>query len=277
MIVVISLPLIPSLVLTLVLPGSPRHFLVNGQQHIAIEATRFMAKLNKKHLPSNFKLACLKNQEVGSFATVFVAKHLRSLLTLTIQCFSSTFVAFAFVLYSPLIYINDNSCSSASSREAFLTCSVLSQEELRNLAVSTVPLVLGVFLAVISAHYLGRRTSLRVGCFFWIPFTAALSFCVGGTFSVVVVSFINIIGIFITAVRWIVIPETFPTNVRSTAIGFINGCGKVGGVLGVACVSILYNINPLVVAGLILVFAILSFVMSLIYNEETRDVSLKDI
>ena len=46
--------------------------------------------------------------------------------------------------------------------------------------------------------------------------------------------------------------------------------------MGTGSVSVFYYMYPDVVAGLMLAASILGFAMSLIYNKETKDVTMKD-
>ena len=273
LILAISSPMIPALLLIILLPGSPRYFLVSGQQDKAIEATRLMAKLNKKLIPSAFKFACLKNENTGSYSTVFGAVHRRSVVTLSVQYFSHIFIGFAFILYQPLMFTDG--CTGGGTDQSARTCSITNQELLK-LILSTIPSIVAKVFATISASFLGRLVALRISSFFMICVTAALFFCVNETVVFSVASIMSFLDAFINAYLWIVLPEIFPTNIRTTAIGFVNGCGKIGGVLGPASVSVFFYINPDIVAGLILTASILGFVMSLIFNKETKDVVMKD-
>ena len=273
LIVAISSPMIPALVLIILLPGSPRYFVVSGQQDKAIEATRLMAKLNKKHIPPAFKFAWLMNENTGSYSTIFGAVHRRSLVTLSAQYFCNIFIGFAFILYQPLMYTDG--CTGGQTNQLARTCS-FSDQELLKLVLSTLPCIFGKLSATMSASILGRLKALRISSLIMIFVTAALFFCVNATVIFFVASIINFIDAFINAYLWIAFPEIFPTNIRATAIGFINGCGRIGGFLGSGSVSAFFYVDPSIVAGSILSASIWGFAMSLIYNKETKDVMMKD-
>ncbi|XP_063686025.1 putative transporter svop-1 [Bolinopsis microptera] len=273
-IIVMSLPLIPALALTFLLPGSPRYFLVSGQDDKVVQSVRFMAKLNKKHLPSDLKLSCSRKEDLGSYSVIFGPQHKRSTVTLSVLYFCSVFLTFAFILYQPLII--KNGCSSAPRNQSTRTCSILTQEELIKLAISTAPFAVGNILATVSAAFLGRRLSLRISSFIFIFVIAALFLCMNSTVTVFLVSAANFFGGFINALLWIIFPETFPTNIRTTATGFINSAGKIGGVLGTGSVSVFYYMDPNIVTGLLFTASVLGFIMTLIYNRETKDVVMKD-
>ena len=253
---------------------SPRYFLVSGQQHKAIEAIRRMAKLNRKPIPPAFKLAWLKNEKSGSYSTVFGAVYRRSVVTLSAQYFSNIFISFAFILYQPLMF-TDGCTGSGGTDQSERTCSITNQELLK-LVLSTVPFIVGRLLATISASFLGRLIALRTSSFFMICVTAALFFCVNETVVFSIASIMSFLDAFLNAYLWIVLLEIFPTNIRTTAIGFINGCGKMGGLFGSGSVSVFFYVNSSIVAGLILTTSLLGLVMSLIFNKETKDVVMKD-
>ena len=272
--IVTSLPFIPALALVFYLPGSPRYFLVSGQEDKALQSVRFMAKLNKKHLPSELKLKCSRNEDLGSYSVIFGSQHRRSLVTLSVIYYCITFIAFAFILYQPLVI--ENGCSPGSRNQSTRTCSSLDQEELIKIVISNIPMVVGNVLATVSAAFLGRRLSLRIPGFVLMFVIAAMFFCVNSTVTVFLVSGINFFGGFINALLWIMFPETFPTYIRTTATGFITGCGKIGGVLGSGSVSIFYYMDPQIVTGLIFAASVLGFVMAMLIKKETKDVVMKD-
>ena len=75
---------------------------------------------------------------------------------------------------------------------------------------------------------------------------------------------------FVNTTLWIMIPESFPTCIRSTATGFINSCGKIGGVFGTACVYLLFYVSPYSVVGIFLFFSFVGFIATMVYNRETK-------
>ena len=272
--IVTSLPFIPALALVFYLPGSPRYFLVSGQEDKALQSLRFMAKLNKKHLPSDLKLKCSRNEDLGSYSVIFGSQHRRSLVTLSVIYSCNVLILFSFILYQPLVI--KNGCSPGSRNESTRTCSFLDQEDLIELAISNIPMVVANVLASVSAAFLGRRLSLRIPGFVLMFVIAAMFFCVNSTATVFLISGVNFFGNFINAILWIMFPETFPTNIRSTATGFISGCGRIGGVLGSGSVSIFYYMDPHIVTGLIFTASVLGFVMAMLIKKETKDVVMKD-
>ena len=274
--IVMSLPFIPALALTFYLPGSPRYFLVSGQEDKALQSVRFMAKLNKKHLPSDLKLKCSRNEDLGSYSVIFGSQHRRSLVTLSVIYSCNVLIWYAFILYQPLIIKFGCSPGSRNQSTRSRTCSTLDQEDLIELAISNIPMVVANVLASVSAAFLGRRLSLRVPGFFLMIVIAAMFFCVNSTVTVFLISGINFFGGFINALLWIMFPETFPTYIRTTATGFITGCGKIGGVLGSGSVSIFYYMDPQIVTGLIFTASVLGFVMAMLIKKETKDVVMKD-
>ena len=273
LIMAIAFPLVPSLALIMLLPGSPRYYLVSEKNEEAIQATRFMAKLNQKRLPSDFKLAFLSKESLGSYSVIFGKEHRRSLVTLSVQYFCNILIGFGFILYQPLMYASG--CTSGTATQSTRSCS-FSNQELLKLTLSTTTLLIANISASLSAYVLGRLKALRISSLISIFVVAALFFCVNDTVIFLVASGINFLGGFINAYLWIIFPETFPTNIRTTAIGFINGCGKVGGVLGSGSVSVFYYMNSNIVPGLFVTATIVAFFMSLIYHRETRDVTMKD-
>ena len=273
LIIAISSPMVPAIALIIFMPGSPRYLLVSGQQDAAIRATKFNAQLNKRSLPSDFRLAPLNNESRGSYSAIFGSEHRRSVVTLSVQYFCNIFIGFGFILYQPLIFASG--CTLGPTEQPARPCS-LSNLELLKLALSSMFSVVANVLAPLSAYVLERSIALRISSFFMVLATTALFFCFTPAITFSIATAMNFIGSFINGYLWLIYPEAFPTNIRTTAIGFINGCGKVGAVLGTGSVSVFYYMNPTIVAGLFLTASIVGFAMSLIYNKKTKDVEMTD-
>ena len=91
-------------------------------------------------------------------------------------------------------------------------------------------------------------------------------------------SFTKLTEFFAVSLVWMMIPESFPTNIRSTATGFINGWGKVGGLFGAMLVYLLYtNVDSYSVFGMFLFVTFLICAGTMMYDKETKHEVLRDI
>ena len=272
----VGLPMLLPLIFIVLMPGSPRYFIVSGKHDQAVQTVRHMARLNNVQLPAKFKLSrpCQDYDNLGSYSVIFGPKHRRSLLTLSAVYSLTIFNTFACVLYEPLIFVNG--CSAVGSNNTTKSNCFLTNEQLFKLAISAIPITIGSFMSMILCFYLNRVAALRVSTFASIFPAIGFLFCAKGNATVLVVASYNFFIGFLLNLSWVTISESFPTNVRSTAIGFINSCSKMCGVLGSVMVSFLYYENPYIVPGFLVSSSVLSFFMSLIYNKETKDVAIKD-
>ena len=271
-----GLPMLLPLIFIALMPGSPRYFTVSGKHDEAVRTLRHMARLNNAQLPFKFKLSrfCTNYDNLGSYSVIFGSEHRRSLLTLSAMYSLTIFNTFACFLYEPLIFVNG--CSAVGSHNTTRPNCSLTNQQLLKLAISAIPITIGSFISMILCFYLKRVTALRVSTFASIFPAVGFLFCAKGNAAVLVVASYNFFIGFLLNLSWVTISESFPTNVRSTAIGFINSCSKICGVLGSIMVSFLYYENPYIVPGFLVSSSVMTFIMTLIYNNETKDVAIKD-
>ncbi|XP_063693641.1 synaptic vesicle 2-related protein-like [Bolinopsis microptera] len=273
-IMLVSTPALPALVLILVLPESPRFLCVSGQQDKAMEAVRTMANLNGRELPGNIQMACFDNEELGSYSTVLNKEHRKSIIALSVIYFSNLLIEFGLIVLLPLIFSSD---MCGASHTVTHECRLLSQDDLWKITIATVGSIFGTIAALFLAERIGRLVPIRVASFVMLLSIGCMFVCVNETFTFVTSTIAKIVEAFINVTVWIMIPESFPTNIRSTATGFINGWGKAGGVLGTALVYLLFYVSPYSVLGFFLFFSLVGFVAILIYDRETKYEVLREI
>ena len=273
-IIIVSLPAVPALILILTLPESPRFLCVSGQQDKAMQAVRFMAKLNGKQLKENIRMVCYEDEVLGSYSKILSEPHRKSTIALSVIYFNNIFLEFGFLVFIPLMFIS-KSCG-ASSTPPTHKCQLLSQRDLLKITVVSVLAIGAKIVAFASAQHIGRLMPLRVASACLLVASAGLFVCVNHMITFATVVAVAFTASFINTMVWIIIPESYPTNIRSTGIGFVNGCGKIGGVLGTACVSLLFYTNPHLLIGLFFLSCLSVFVTSIVYDKETKDVVLQE-
>ena len=266
-IIIVSLPAIPALVLILALPESPRFLCVSGQQDKAMKAVRTMAKLNGRELDENIQMACFVDEELGSYTEILNKDNRKSTIALSVMYFCSIFIAFGLIVWLPLMY-SANMCAAAKSPQH--KCQSLTQDDLLKLTIATGGDILGSIAAVILAEQIGRLIPLRLSSFIMMLSIATFFVCINESFTFATTMIAKIVSAFVNTTLWIMIPESFPTCIRSTATGFINSCGKIGGVFGTACVYLLFYVSPWSVVGIFVFFSFVGFVATMVYDRETK-------
>lgn len=274
-IIIASAPTVLVLLLALYLPESPRFLLVMGDHDGAVDALRQLAWMNGKELPEGLTVKLLSPQRAdnGSFKRLFNEEYRRSTITLTIMFFHDMFIHFGFIFLLPLLY-RMNACGTSPPESPTRPCQILSQNDLAKLTFASAVGVLGNS-ALILAVLIGRLIPLRgtnailvflfVGLFFCISLWVTFSLTVG----------IKLMEATLNMLLWIIIPERYPTNIRSTATSFINSMGKLGGVLGSA-LPLLFYIHPYYALGTLLLSSLIGLIASFAYDVETKDVELQD-
>ena len=267
LIIIVSLPAVPALILILALPESPRFLCVSGQQDKAMKAVRTMAKLNGKELQENIQMTCFVDEELGSYTKISNKDNRKSTIALSIMYFCNIFIEFGLIVWLPLMY-SANMCAAAQSPRH--KCQSLTQDDLLKLTIATGGSVLGAIAAMFLAQCIGRLIPLRVASFVMLLSIATMFVCVNESFTFATTMIAKIVEAFVNTTIWIMIPESFPTCIRSTATGFINGCGKTGGVLGTACVYLLIYVSPYSVVGIFFFCSLVGFVGTMVYDRETK-------
>ena len=134
----------------------------------------------------------------------------------------------------------------------------------------------GSFLGLLAAQHIGRLIPLRVSSGALVLAILTLFLCVSSTFTFTSISVMNGFDGAVCQLLLIMIPESFPTIIRSTGIGFVNAVGKVGGVIGSTSAYLLFYFNIYAMNGLFLSVACVLFVASLLHDNETKDIILQE-
>jgi hypothetical protein len=135
----------------------------------------------------------------------------------------------------------------------------------------------GSIAGLFSAQFIGRLLPMRVANFVVLLSMISFLVCVNETYTLATTAIAKTAEAFINTVIWIMIPESFPTIIRSTATGFINAWGKIGGVLGASSVYFLFYVNTFYLMGLFVFISFAGFIGVIIYDRETRYEVLEEI
>ena len=273
LIIIVSLPALPALALILTLPESPRFLCVSGQQDKAMKAVRFMAGLNKKVLPDDVQMICYEGEELGSYSTLLDEDNRKSIIALSVLYFNDIFLEYGIIALLPLM-LSSSFCGPSGTPEH--KCQLLSQEDLLKVTVAGACSLVGSTAAFFSMQQVGRLIPLRVASAIMFVSVGGLFVCINNSVTFVTVLVVKLMESSVITIVIVMIPESFSTNIRSTATGFINGWGKIGGVLGTGCVYLLFYVDPYFVLGFFLLNSFVVFVAAMIYDRETRDVILQE-
>ena len=269
-IVVASLPALPVLAMLVYLPDSPRYLCYSGQQEKAREAIKFMARLNKVSLPENFNVLCSESEDLGSYKMVFSKEYIRSTVCLTVIYFMDIFLEFGLIIFLPL-YFSSGICGATVSEPPQHVCTPLSTDDLYKLTITSSLSIGGAIATFFISNKVGRLLPIRAASVIQTIGLACILICFNSTFSFVVIVFTKTVQVFVNTSVWIIMPESFPTSIRSTAVGVINGAGKIGGVLGTGCVELLFYTDPNIVLGLFLAASVIGIVGAFVLNKDTKD------
>eukprot|EP00116_Pleurobrachia_bachei_P004369 sb/3464631/ len=237
-ILVVSIPIIPALVLTAILPESPRYLCVSGKVDELKKALSFMARLNNFKLDDDVEVVVYQNEELGSYSMLFNETNKRTVISLSVAYSANIFLGYGLIVFPPLFF-SSKYCGTATIAPEH-RCQMLTQEDLWNLSLSSGAAIIGGIVGFLSASYIGRVIPLRVGNFAVLACLLALLICINHFITFTTVSLLKLTDATVNTLLLIVPPEAFATCLRATAIGFIQSWGKLGGVFGLVRYSYHY-------------------------------------
>eukprot|EP00116_Pleurobrachia_bachei_P004963 sb/3465225/ len=214
-IVVVSIPIIPALVLTVALPESPRYLCVSGKIEELNKALGFMARVNNVKLEDGVEVVVYQNEELGSYSMLFNDTNKRSVISLSVVYFSNIFLEFGLFIFLPLFF-SSKYCGTASVTPKH-DCTMLTQDDLWKLSLSSIAAILGSLIAFLCASYIGRLIPLRVAMGLTLACLIGLLVCISNAVTFGIVSALKLTEAIVNTLLWIIIPESFATCLRATA------------------------------------------------------------
>lgn len=274
-IIIVSLPIIPSIILLLILPESPRYLIVSGKQKEAKEAIKFMADMNKVHIDEETTVICKQSEELGEVSALFHPEYRRETILLSIIYFGNILVFLSLILFLPLA-LNSTFCGGNGVTPTH-ECRKLSQGAIFKVAIVISATMIGLIAAHVLSHFTGRVPALRI--FAALAFIASLFLykCFSATVTVIIFYVIEFASSGLNILIWIILLENYPTYIRTTASGFVNFWGKIGGVLGVVGVYALFYLSPYLLVTMYAANTLLSLVGAALFTKETRYLEVQDI
>lgn len=275
LIIIASFPIIPSLVLLMVLPESPRYLVVSGKQNEAYKAVKMMAEMNKVELDSSITIESRYSKDCGKVSLLFEPEYRKETILLAVIYFGNILVFLSLILFLPLA-INSGFCGGNGVTPTY-ECKKLSQNSILKVAVVVSATIAGLIAAHVLSHVTGRILALRV--FSALAFLSSLLLykCFTKTLTVVIFYFLEFSSSGLNILVWIIILENYPTYIRTTASGFINFFGKIGGVMGVVGIYVLFYISPYLLVTMYVASCLISLVGSILFTKETRYFDVKDV
>eukprot|EP00116_Pleurobrachia_bachei_P007197 sb/3467459/ len=274
-IILVSLPLIPAIVSLQFVPESPRYLVTSGQTEKAKEAVQWMAKLNGVELDESLEVKCFEGEDLGDLGVLFSPKYLKETILLSVIYFGNILIFLSLILFLPMAF-NSEFCGGDGAVPEH-KCKKLSQQSLLKMAIVISATIKGLLTAHGLSHITGRVPMLRVFAAANLLCCLLLYKCYSQTVTFILLFVIKFAASGLNILVWIIILENYPTSVRTTASGFVNFWGKIGGVVGVIGVYALFYVSPYLVVTMYVVASLMSFVGAALFTKETRDLEIADV
>ena len=295
--ILMAMPLVICLILlTCLVPESPRYLVVSNKKKEALEALQCMAKINDVFLPEHLNIAVHSDQKLGSISDILKSDVRKETILLSVIYFVNLVVVFGTIVFVPLA-LYSGFCGGEGDPPVH-ECVEIQQDSLLQFSIVTFGSVLATGVGYIAAMKLGRSTSLKIfstatGVGYIAAMKLGRSLKIFSTASFIVSVFLlkcfsnlTTVGLFFlikllqeahNMVSLILIPDLYPTTFRNTAMGFLNGWGKLGGAVGAGAVYALYYYSPILVVTMFSGSALLVAVPSWIWNKETKNTVIMDV
>ena len=273
-IIIVSLPIIPSIILLLLLPESPRYLIVSGKQKDAQKAIKFMTDMNKVQIDEGTNVVCKQSEDLGEIRVLFEPEYRKETILLSIVYFGNILVFLSLILFLPLA-INSPFCGRNGVTHTH-ECKMLSQESILKVAVVSATMV-GLIAAHAMSHFTGRIPALCVHAAMAFISSLFLYKCFSATITIIIFYVIEFASSGLNILIWIILLENYPTYIRTTASGFVNFWGKVGGVLGVVGVYASFHVSPHLLVTMYVASCLMSLVGAALFTKETRHLAVEDI
>ena len=153
---------------------------------------------------------------------------------------------------------------------------VLDQNALIEALTSFLGDALGCCSSVFASKILGRKLVIRGYALLTLLTSLSVYFQIGQAIEDILGMLLRFSATGFRFTARLLTLEVFPTVLRSTASGFVTSCGQLGSTLGTALAYPVYPVSPIAVVSLIVGYAAVMLVASLIWDLETRDCVLTD-
>jgi putative MFS transporter len=208
----------------LLVPESPRFYMVTGQMDKAFQILRDVAKFNGKSPPEgrlvfhNVDHTTQKNI-IRQVLQLFSPSLRRTTILLLIIWFGLSYGSWGFAFLIPIEFSNTNNNTFRTSNVYTMTLAVIAVGIIGFLAVSLI------------MDRIGRRPLLAVTFFIAGILTSCIAISSNSTFVLIIAIFVNFVSCFPWAVLYTYTPEVFPTVVRATGMGTCSAFTRLAGTI----------------------------------------------
>jgi putative MFS transporter len=257
-----GLPIVMMIFIYKFVPESPRYLLLCGEDDKACEIVKDIAKDNKVHL--NFKnIRSIRRSSKITVSRLWHKELARTTTMLWITWFFLTLSNYGVLIWLPTYFYRTLSFSIP----LIYTFVILS-------SLGQVP---GYLVAIFSIERLGRKKV--TGIFITLSAVFAFLFAISSTTEQLVISatLVN----FSLAASWsgmyAYTPELYPTEARSTGMGWASGMGRIGATIGPMLGAILMPISITITLTAFAACFTIAGLSVLILGRETKGQELKDV
>ena len=256
---------------------SPRYLAVTDQSEAAREVLEKISKANGYIMPPGEIVA--SQQRRGEYKDIYKQPFTRTSIVVTIIFWCNMWLGYGIVFLVP-----DMMSHSYCYMSEFFDVIYITKHGCINYTKAEYIFFLVIIFCCLPGYVLGPWTCEKFGrlpTFYYSTWgslvsTTMLLFCFGSIIIYIELFFVALFYMAMDAVLWIYVPEYYPTYIRSTAVGVINGIGKVGGALGVLVTLYLDAYNIQYTIGVYIVIIIFAILGTFFLNTETRGRVLVD-
>ena len=224
------------------IPESPRYLTISGKADEAKRILADIARQNGQPVPEQ-DLVADRKQGGGTVARLWVSRLQRSTLMLWIAWFSIALAYYGIFTFLPLTFAEQGFSSIRTYQNTFI------------LALAQVP---GYFSAAYLLERWGRRNTLGV----YLIASAVFTFLFAIATSPGLILLASVLMSFFALGAWGALyawtPELYPTEIRTTGVGWASGMSRIAGILAPILGGILFGVATTASGSLLYVVSLWS-------------------
>ncbi|GFY06947.1 synaptic vesicle 2-related protein [Trichonephila clavipes] len=287
LLVVVSLP---SLIVVLVIkwyPESARYYLVSNQRDRAVKILQQMATMNGTELPPGQLVQMSEEHKRGRVQDLLSKEYRLSSVLFWYIWLATAFSYYGIALVSPIIIqhgsllgiddANNTNETLFQDMKFLVPCSRLTDRNYIDLLWTSAAEFPGLLAFTILVERCNRKVLLGSSCVIGSVLVVLLLVKAGTTVTLVLLFAARGILLAVFQLIFIVTSETYPTTIRSVAMGFGSAFCRVGGLIVPYVAQVLVVDSPIAAMCLIAGVLFLAGIASAFLPFETRGAKMKEI
>jgi len=206
------------------LPESIRYLQSAGNYDQLFKTLHYISNLNKVAIPKDIELKSRNTKNNASFQYVYKHHFITTLASVGIFI-TQLLIYFGEIFINSEIYIT-NPCTT-NNNESYTGCKTQSDAQYLQIFLSSFGDIAGILAAMFISDYIGRKPLMYISSTINILGLVLMNFCLPNYLLAIILFVCRALSGLGTVVMWVLVGETFTTNIRGTVFGICNTAGRL--------------------------------------------------